>query len=201
MEGSSWRRLLRARLRRERAGEEGEAGELNLVPYLDIVVNTVVFLLATTASALPMANIEVLAPKQVPPSEVSDGPVEAALQLTVAVGYRGFTVAGVGGVMKNAEGELPTIRCRELAGSGRCAARWEGQGWRDGYDYAGLEALARRIKARYPGERAVTLTADAGVPYQVVVHALDTLRGRAGGACRLEDGCLFDRVALAAGLQ
>jgi biopolymer transport protein ExbD len=191
-------------MRRER-GDEGEAsGELNLVPYLDIVVNTVVFLLATTASALPLANIDVLAPEYVPPSEArGETPaVETGLQLTVTVSYRGFIVAGAGGVMRSAEGTLPTIRCREHDGD-RCAARWASGAWRDGYDYAALEALARRIKARYPDERTVTLVADARVPYQVVVRTLDTLRGRPAdhGRCRLNARCLFDRVALAAGLQ
>lgn len=201
--GGAWRRLLRIRLRRER-GEEGEAnGELNLVPYLDIVVNTVVFLLATTASALPLANIDVLAPEYVPPSEARGeaSGVESALQLTVTVGYRGFIVAGAGGVMRSPEGTLPTIRCRDHDGD-RCAARWASGGWRDGYDYGALEALARRVKARYPDERRVTLVADAGVPYQVVVRTLDTLRGRAAhGRCLLSERCLFDRVALAAGIQ
>ncbi len=198
----SFRRLLRSRARREREQDEGEsAGELNLVPYLDIVVNTVVFLLATTASALPVASIEVLAPRYVPPSEArAEAPAASALELSVTIGYRGFTVAGAGGVMRSG-GAGPTIRCRELAGD-RCRARFEQGAWRDGYDYAALEALARRIKARYPRERTVTLLADAGVPYQVVVHTLDTLRGRAAhGGCRLEAGCLFDRVALAAGIE
>ena len=49
---------VRGKIRREIAAAEDaewEGGEINLVPYLDIVVNTVIFLLATTTSALSMA--------------------------------------------------------------------------------------------------------------------------------------------------
>jgi biopolymer transport protein ExbD len=193
---SAWRRLLRRE--RTRAQEEAEAGgELNLVPYLDIVVNTVVFLLATTASALPLSSIEVRAPREVP---VGDLRLEAGadgLQLAVAVGYRGFIVAAARGKVE--------IACGQRLGEGeRCPARWQDGRWHDRYDYARLAALARRIKARFPTERAVTLLADAGVPYQVVVRTLDVLRGRASPpatSCRLARGCLLDRVTLGAGIQ
>ena len=56
---------LRSKLRKirnmgEDAGEEG--GELNIIPYLDIVVNIIMFMLATTSFAAALGDINVAQP-------------------------------------------------------------------------------------------------------------------------------------------
>ena len=203
---------VRGRLRRERAAAEEEAhtgGELNLVPYLDILVNTIIFLLATTASALPLAQITARAPRQVPEEQVerrSAGQTPGQrLKLTVAVSYRGFIVAGQGGVLDGDDGRQPTIRCRLPLRDGHCPAHRSLSGgrqrWVDGYDYDGLTRLARSIKQQHPDQRQVILTADRRVPYHVVVRAMDALRGAPSVRCAGDDGCLFDHVIFSAGLQ
>ena len=56
---------LRMKMRKLRAeGEEAmeESGELNLIPYLDIVVNIIMFLLATITFSAVMGNINVNVP-------------------------------------------------------------------------------------------------------------------------------------------
>jgi biopolymer transport protein ExbD len=45
------------------------------------------------------------------------------------------------------------------------------------YDYAALEAKARALKAQYPAEPKVYLTAEGDIPLQVLVGAMDALRG------------------------
>jgi biopolymer transport protein ExbD len=209
----------RGRVRREMAAaeeEEHEGGELNLVPYLDILINTIIFLLATTASALALANINVNSPRYQDPGSAAAAQTEPdeedqpKLNLTVAVSYKGFLVAGAGGVMKADDGTTPTIKCSGALKNDRCpaflATRTNAEGktermWVDKYDYEALAKLAQQIKEKYRGERQVILTADRLIPYKVVVKTMDTLRGQATSKCTGKDGCLFDQVILSAGVQ
>ena len=50
-------RMAMKRREEEIENEEMEGGELNLVPYLDIVTNVMLFLLATVTSGLLLGNI------------------------------------------------------------------------------------------------------------------------------------------------
>lgn len=206
------RAKVRSRVRRERAAAEDDehtGGELNLVPYMDILVNTIIFLLATTASALPLAHITTKAPKEVPDEQVETRPGAETpgqrLKLTVAVGYRGFIVAGAGGVMEGDDGKLPTLRCRLPLRGGRCPAfstlRGGERRWIDGYDYEALTRLAEQIKAQHPDQRQVVLSADRRVPYRVVIRTMDALRGSPTSKCSGDDGCLFDRTIFSAGVK
>jgi biopolymer transport protein TolR len=192
------RARIRARVRRAAAAAEDEAhegGELNLVPYLDVIVNTVIFLLATTASTLPFAQVHASAPRYPPVEQKQDTPGpppgEQGLQLTVAISYSGFIVAGAGGVMRDAAGQLPTVPCAAPLVKGRCPR----------HDLAALTRLAREIKRRYPHERRVRIAADRQIPYRTVIHTMDALRGKSTPRCTGSDGCLFDRVSFATGVQ
>ena len=132
------------------------------------------------------------------------------LNLTVAISYTGFIVAGAGGVMNAPDGSTPTIKCGAPLQQGRCPAyiaTKQGAGgekefvWVDKYDYRSLVDLAKKVKAQYPQERQVILTADRQIPYKVVVDTMDILRGKATDKCTGKDGCLFDQVILSAGVQ
>jgi biopolymer transport protein TolR len=208
---------VRGRIRREIATaeeEEHEGGELNLVPYLDILVNTIIFLLATTASALALANINVNSPRYEDPgvgaSQAPSTPEDPKLNLTVAVSYTGFIIGGSGAVMTGPDGQLPTIRCSVPLKSNRCpafqATRTGAGGetetvWVDKYNYKALAKMAGEIKEKYPLERQVILSGDRLIPYKVVVKTMDTLRGKPTKKCTGKDGCLFDQVILSAGVQ
>ena len=208
---------VRARIRREHAAAEEaaeEGGELNLVPYLDIVTNVVIFLLATVSSAIALGNINVSAPRYSDPATASSSSDpednKPKLNLTVAVSNTGFIVGGAGGVMKHSDGSLPTIRCSQPLKGGRCPAylgsRVNDRGerepvWVDNYDYGSLKKLLENVKTQYPNERQVILNADRRIPYQVIVRTMDLLRGNATKACNGKDGCYFDQVVLSAGVQ
>ena len=56
-------RLAMKRREEQIEDEEMEAGELNLVPYLDIVTNVMLFLLATVTSGLILGNINSALPQ------------------------------------------------------------------------------------------------------------------------------------------
>lgn len=99
---------IRSKIRRQTAEveeSEHEGGEINLVPYLDIVTNTVIFMLATAAGAVALANINVSAPRYSDPRTASatqtppDQKPEEKLNLTIVVSNKGFIVAGAGGVI------------------------------------------------------------------------------------------------------
>ena len=48
--------------------EEMESGELNLIPYLDIITNVTLFLLATLTAGLFLVQIDTTLPDRAPPS-------------------------------------------------------------------------------------------------------------------------------------
>jgi|HubBroStandDraft_6_1064221.scaffolds.fasta_scaffold1369071_1 biopolymer transport protein TolR len=140
------------------AGEEG--AELNVVPYLDIIMNVMMFVLATVsvtfASTIPTAAAAV-GPR-------TSGPPEG-LRLTAMV-------TGGGVALATADGAI-------AAGCDRIGPGLTVPSNRGAYDLAGLSACARRIKGARP-ERAtetqVTVTASPDVPYATVVAVMDALR-------------------------
>jgi biopolymer transport protein TolR len=155
---------------------EEEAGELNLVPYMDIVTNIIIFLLASVVNQVALGNINVSVPtiSQGGASSNDEPPPEKPpLNLTVSVGASGFTLAASGGVLPMIP-KLPN-----------------GQ-----YDYKTLTAKLKEIKAApdNAGETKANFNADAITSYDVVVATLDAMRAT-------EDGkMLFPDVAFAAGI-
>lgn len=169
-------RRIRARMRRmreehEEAAEEG--GELNLVPYLDIVSNIVMFLLATITFNATLANVNVTAPSYASEEEpAEERPADRPpLNLTVQVSEKGFTIAGSGSVMKNPKtGTVPTLP-REA----------------DRYPFEALTTLAARIKSEWRAETRVIFVANPEVPYDTVVKTLDALRTDGSGRVLFPD--------------
>lgn len=208
---------IRSRVRREIAEAEEaehEGGEINLVPYLDIITNVVIFMLATTALSLALGNINVTAPRYSEPSGAAsadeDNDDKPKLNLTVGITYTGFITGGSSAI-------LPKIPCKTALRNGRCPAflatrinpRGEKEAyWVDKYDYTSLAKNLKEIKLfkkdgkyLFRNERQAILTADRRVPYQVIVRTMDTLRGSSTPKCTGDDGCLFDQVILSAGVQ
>jgi len=155
---------------------EEEAGELNLVPYMDIVTNIIIFLLASVVNQVSLGNINVSVPTLSAGGASSTDeppPEKPPLNLTVSVGASGFILAASGGV-------LPVI---PKLGNGQ-------------YDYKSLTAKLKEIKAApdNAAETKANFNADATTPYDVVVATLDAMR-------TTEDGkMLFPDVAFAAGI-
>lgn len=135
-------------------------GELNVVPFLDIVTNVLLFVLAT----LPAVFTSTI-PASLPST---NGRGEAPLLgLTVALTREGVSVKTAGGNLApgcDAVGEGVTI----APGDGAMQK---------------LRACATRLKATEAGrgERTVRLVAEPDVDYQAVVRATDALRETDGG--------------------
>ena len=146
----------RAYIRRHTRATSEEApgsGELNIVPFLDITVNLMMFLLATSSLVMATAQVDAQLPTH------GRGP-RPALSFTVTLADRGIYVTARGkrlapGCAAPASGTAPTIAGRDWAALTRCAV------------------AAKRLD---PRERQVTISADPTVPYEQVMHALDAVR-------------------------
>ena len=99
------RSQVRAACRRMRDHDEEieeEAGELNLVPYMDIVTNIIIFLLASVVNQVALGNINVSSPDHLvgrrrrPPDTAAR---EAAAQPDHLGRRHRLHVAGSGGVL------------------------------------------------------------------------------------------------------
>jgi biopolymer transport protein TolR len=149
--------------------EEGEeAGELNIIPFLDIIMNVLMFVLATVAVTFT-STID-----STPPSLGGKG-VRAqgeskALNLSVFVVNDGFSLKASGGNIATG--------C-QTAGAGLTVPKAKGE-----YDYATLTDCAKRLKEATPDfkeETQVTITANPGIDYQTVIRAIDALRASKDG--------------------
>ena len=150
-----------------------KAGELNIVPYLDIMVNLTMFMLVSMTSVIQFGILNVAAPNYGPATTAAQQPGEQKkkdLLLTVAISTKGFFVAATGGVLGQAvdpkapppdpKTAPPTI---PLTADGK-------------YDYVALTRKMVDVKTGYPSESKVILLADQPVSYEVLVQVMDAIR-------------------------
>ncbi len=158
------------------------AGELNIIPFLDIVVNLIIFLLATVAYMLPMVQIET----QMPESRRGVGgrsqPAENTLNLNITITEQGVIVTGSGGKLApgcgtTAEGRVITV------------PKQGGE-----FNWPGLTQCLQRVKQQFPDEEQAIISADPLIIYEDLVAAMDATRS---------DGTdmLFDKILLSAGVR
>jgi biopolymer transport protein ExbD len=152
---------------RRRIHLEEETGELNIVPYLDVVVNLVMFMLLSMTGLITLGVLNVSAPKIGGEQAAVQGAKEEGpkLLLTVAIGKDGFFVAGAGGVLgadatSPEAGRPPTV---PLTKDGK-------------YDYEALTAQLVKVKEQYPKETQVILSADPAVLYDTLIQTMDACR-------------------------
>jgi len=154
---------------------EEEHGELNIVPYLDIMVNLIMFLLVAQATMVSLGMIDVTAPSYSAAGPAGGGPEDARtnLRLTLGVASDGFYIAARGGVL---DSESPE-EAGELTPDGVTKRPPTVPKTPDGqYDYPGLSEKLRAIKTSFPQNVAVFLAADSDISYEVIVKTLDASR-------------------------
>jgi biopolymer transport protein ExbD len=145
-----------------------EGGELNIVPFLDIIVNILIFVLATVAVTFT-ATIETQ-----PPATGGSGvrkEIESkALNLTVLIVNEGFSIKASGGnVAPGCDGVGTGIAIPSVSGR---------------YDYDGLSACARKLKqssSDFADETQVYISANPGTDYQTLISTIDALRSSREG--------------------
>jgi len=174
---------LRAKLRKIREhGEEmqEEGGELNLVPYLDIVTNVIMFMLATATFAAALGDINVSSPTTSNTVSASTTPQEEPkneLNLTVSISEKGFTIAASGAVLYQGDSFAPD---GNIVRSGQQVLPTIPKKGND-YDYELLNKRMLEIK-KLPvaaTETKVIVNANATIIYEHVVQTLDACRGKA----------------------
>lgn len=152
---------------RRRIRAEEETGELNIVPYLDVVMNLVMFMLLSMTGLISLGVLNVSAPRiggeQVAGAAAPEN--QPKLLLTVAIGRQGFFVAGAGGVLGKDAATPDATRPPTIPKNA------------DGkYDFAALTAQLQKIKEQFPTETAVILSADPDVVYDTLIQTMDACR-------------------------
>ncbi|MBK7858625.1 MAG: biopolymer transporter ExbD [Archangiaceae bacterium] len=154
--------------RKIRPKEEEETGELNIVPYLDILMNLIIFMLLSMTGLATFGILNVNAPNYGAGASSGNDNQKPPLLLTVAISKKGYYIAATGGVLGGAEaapgapmGEgAPTIP--KLA---------------DGtLDFAALTNKMKEIKASFPDESKIILAAEPDVQYEWLVQTMDAVR-------------------------
>ncbi len=216
-------RMAMKRREEEIEQEEMEGGELNLVPYLDIVTNVMLFLLATVTSGLILGNINSALPEYSAPGTAgaqgaAPDPEEPPLQMVVALTVdeiRLFSVSGLEGSIDRPLVVLP--------------AKKKGED----YEYAKLTEAAqgvitRRFKGRLPrgvdkddkpvctgqdgkplpltscrpaSATEIIMIVDAQIPYHVIIGTMDALRQNMAKDATYPDNLLFPDVIFSIGIK
>ena len=140
-----------------------EAGELNVVPYLDIITNIMMFVLASVSVSF-VASIDTT-PPSIGGGKVRVDPSAKSLNLAAFITSQGVS-------LKTSGGNIAT-GCNDI-GSGVTVPK-NGED----YDLKNLTACAKRLKnanASFKEETQVTITANPGVEYKTVIDVMDSLR-------------------------
>jgi biopolymer transport protein TolR len=167
----------RSKIRRLSAPKEiapdEEAGELNIVPFLDIITNVLMFVLASISVTFTVSLIAD-APKQ-GRGGVAATPTES-LNLTILIVSGGYVIKGRGATIATrcegtGSGDPPTVP--RIPGGN--------ESMQDGtkYDVVGLQKCARKLKDTVPNadmEQQVMVTANPNIPFQEIVRVMDAVR-------------------------
>lgn len=154
--------------RKIRPKEEEESGELNIIPYLDILMNLIIFILLSMTGLATFGILNVNAPNYGGAAGDGENPDKPPLLLTVAISPKGFYLAATGGVLPGAEGAVPAAPGEGVPTVAKMA---------DGaFDYNALNSKMKEIKTAFPNESKVIIAADKDVQYEVLVLTMDALR-------------------------
>lgn len=142
------------------AGGGGGEQELNLVPYMDIMVNLIMFMIVVTAYIIELRVAPVLAPAYSSGGGDDDPNKEKPKPfLTVAISTKSIAVLG----------STEEIPASELLREG------------EKYPLAELAKTLRDYRSQHEVAPNLVLTADPQVPYKVVVETMDAVRADARG--------------------
>jgi biopolymer transport protein ExbD len=195
--------------------EEIEGGEINLIPYLDIVTNLMLFLLASVSAGMILGQINTTLPDRAPPGPVtpSPNPDEQPLRMVVSVTRDRVILWSVSGL----EGTLAVPKAtfartgREgdkcdggyMCESGkcdfaaqRCLRSIEKPQWV--YDYRAINAALFEIanrrytnKTRKKETYQSVLMPDPAVPYGTIISVMSAMRCKMPEFGKAAEGCFL----------
>ena len=179
-----------------------EMGELNIVPFLDIVVNLIIFLLATTEAVLAIAQIDAQLPslgRRVGRQQLDSG--QTSLNLSVTITRNGLIVSGSGGKLGPGCETIQSGRVITVpAQNGRLIWSVEGRNAQnvathvEGPTARALRECLERVKREWENETRVILSADPEIEFEHLVGTMDAMRGNGPTP-------LFPDVLLSAGVR
>jgi biopolymer transport protein TolR len=165
-----------ARREEEVEQEEIEGGEINLIPYLDIVTVLMLFILSITSAGFVLGQIDTTLPDHIradqakPASPKED--LDREIQPVVSVTPKGMILWSISGL----EGTLqePKATFERLPGAAGEAPRYDYQRLND----ALYEIASRRWKGKPRPLRSyeIILQADGDIPYETVIAVMDAMR-------------------------
>jgi len=158
--------------------EEIMSGEINLVPYLDMVTNLMLFLLASVSSGFILGQIDTTLPDHAAASSKASvdpkkSPDEQSLQIIVSITKTHialWSVSGLEGTLKD-----PKVTASLLAPVKASDPPT--------FDYPKLNAALLEIatrrwagKLRPTSTYEILLQADGDIPYETVIAVMDNVR-------------------------
>jgi biopolymer transport protein TolR len=152
--------------RKLKVKEEDEMGELNIVPYLDILMNLIIFMLLSMTGLATFGVVNVSAPAY--GAGAGAGSAETPLLLTVAISKKGFYLAATGGVLPGQDG---VAAAAPGEGAPTVPALPSGA-----LNYKQLSEEMKKIKATFPQETKIILVAEADTKYEDLVATMDATR-------------------------
>jgi biopolymer transport protein ExbD len=188
--------------------DEMESGELNLIPYLDMVTNLMVFTMATVSAGLILSQINTTLPDKAPKGATvtppATNPDDQPLGLYVSIQRNEmvlWSVSKLEGTLKAPKPGYVFPRITNTTGKAcdgayMCESNTCGNGVcvtssdtpQPIYDYRELnDKLFKIVTARYTGKQrkidtyTIVLQADGSIPYSVVVSVMAAMR------CKLPD--------------
>ena len=174
--------------RKTRVRELEDVGELNIVPYLDIMMNLIMFMLLSMTGLAAFGILNVNAPSYGGPSAgVGENTEQPKLLLSVLISKKGYFIAGAGAVLGQ-ETTPAGEATAGVAGDPTVPRRADGT-----YDTAALTAKMVQIKGAFPSESKVIVGAEADISYETLIDTMDAIRETTG-----ERKLLFTDVTLAA---
>ena len=157
----------RSRIRRLSQPHEHDpseaGGELNIVPFLDIIMNVLMFVLATIPAVFT-ATIDIE-----PPSMGTNGggrvKEKPTLNLTMIIANGGVSLK---------TGSFSIGPGCEVGAGFTVAAASDGS-----IDWDQIKACAKKLKDAspdYKDENTITIVGESGTPYKTIIKAIDTVR-------------------------
>ena len=157
--------------------------ELNIVPFLDIVMNLIMFLLMVTSAVAFFSQVSAQLPEYKSGGVGKRASDEPSLNLNITITRQGTIVSASGG--KLAPGCTTTAPGKVITVPKKATGQ---------HDWAELTQCVTRIKKEYEDEERLTLSADPEVEYEHIINAMDAVRGD-------DKTPLFPEVLLSAGLR
>jgi len=149
-----------------------EGGELNIIPFLDIITNVMMFILATITTVFT-ATIAVPAPS------AHNGPGSGAsndeVNITVKIVREGYIVGAPGGFLQPG--------CTQVSAAALTVPMVNGQ-----HDTAALTRCMQAIRnnpewrEELANRRNIQVAVNGDIPYHVLVTSLDAVRETRAGA-------------------